>query len=247
MLKKINILFFVLFLIISIIFVLEIFEITTFFYTTNNKIETLIYIFLSIFSTSFIFINSLKKETKIVEKIIYKEKHEEIIDNEQMLIKSEEILKNKARELATDLLENLKIEPEINKYCDKLLINFAKKFNFVQGVFFVLDKRDSKFKTTGTYAFYSEEVYREFELGEGLTGQVAKEKKMLIINNIPEKYITILSGLGNGTPNYLIILPIVKEDSTIALLEFASFEKIDEDLGKIFNYLATEIANQIKI
>jgi len=247
MLKKINILFFV-FLIVSIFFAIEILEITSFVIKSDiNKIAILIYILIAILFFVIMFVSNLKKEIKIVEKIVYKEKSNEADDNELLLIKSEELLKKKAIEISTDLFEKIKFEKELNKYCDKLLIDLSKKFNFVQGVFFSLDKKDNKFKTTGTYAFYSEEVYREFELGEGLTGQVAKEKKILIINNIPEKYITILSGLGIGTPNYLVILPIVKEETTIGLIEFATFEKVDEDLGKILMFLAAEIANHINI
>jgi len=245
MTKKINILILALFSVISIFFILEISEITSLLLSdSNKKIMILIFIFISILVSIFLFVLSLKKEIQVVEKIIYKEKKEEV-DHEQLLLKHEEVLKNKAAELSNDLLNNLKSEKDIERYCDKLLINLSKKFNFVQAVFFILNKKVNKYKTVGTFAFFSEEIYREFENGEGLTGQVAKNKKILIINNIPDKYITILSGLGKSSPNHLIILPIIKDDITIGIIEFAIFEKLDEDIDKILMILANEIAFDI--
>jgi putative methionine-R-sulfoxide reductase with GAF domain len=189
-------------------------------------------------------LNSVK--SKVIEKIVYKE-IEKQAENQVDTIeeKSEEEVIEKAMELSNKVLFELGDMDDIEKYCDKLLINISKNFNIVQGVFFVLDKSDNKFKTKGTYAFYSEEVFREFELGVGLTGQVAKNKRFLTINNVPEQYIKILSGLGSGSPGFLTLIPVINDDNTIGIIEIASFEKLSDDLEKLSMHLSLEIGSDI--
>jgi two-component system chemotaxis sensor kinase CheA len=60
--------------------------------------------------------------------------------------------------------------------------------------------------------------------GEGLVGQCALERKMLLLHNVPADYVRIGSGLGSATPLHLLLVPVSYEGRAIAVLEFASFE-----------------------
>ena len=62
-----------------------------------------------------------------------------------------------------------------------------------------------------------------YEFGEGLAGQVAKEGKSINITNVPQGYITVLSGLGSASPNALAIVPVQLTDQVVGVLEIASF------------------------
>ena len=62
-----------------------------------------------------------------------------------------------------------------------------------------------------------------YEFGEGLAGQVAKEGKSINITNVPQGYITVLSGLGSASPNALAIVPVHLSDQVVGVLEIASF------------------------
>ena len=106
----------------------------------------------------------------------------------------------------------------------------SKCLDIVQGVAYALRSTDSKYFMAGSYAYYTEQTDRTFEVGEGIPGQVAKDKKILFMDNVPEDYIRVVSGLGNGSPRYLMEVPLVFEDQTWAVLELASFDKKD------FNY-----------
>lgn len=63
-----------------------------------------------------------------------------------------------------------------------------------------------------------------FQIGEGLVGQVALDKKPISLNEAPEQYISVRSALGEAPPNHIRIYPAVFEDEVMAVLEFASFE-----------------------
>ena len=62
-----------------------------------------------------------------------------------------------------------------------------------------------------------------FRLGEGLVGQCAKEKKRILLTDVPGDYVRINSGLGESPPLNIIVLPVLFEGSLRAVIELASF------------------------
>jgi CheY-like chemotaxis protein/HAMP domain-containing protein len=62
-----------------------------------------------------------------------------------------------------------------------------------------------------------------FRLGEGLVGQCAKEKKRILLTDVPGDYVKINSGLGESAPLNIIVLPVLFEGSLRAVIELASF------------------------
>jgi signal transduction histidine kinase/DNA-binding response OmpR family regulator/HAMP domain-containing protein len=62
-----------------------------------------------------------------------------------------------------------------------------------------------------------------FRIGEGLVGQCAKEKKRILLTEVPSDYVRISSGLGEAAPLNIIVLPVLFEGSMRAVIELASF------------------------
>jgi signal transduction histidine kinase/HAMP domain-containing protein/ActR/RegA family two-component response regulator len=62
-----------------------------------------------------------------------------------------------------------------------------------------------------------------FGIGDGLVGQCAKEKKRILLTEVPSDYVRINSGLGASAPLNIIVLPILFEGSVRAVVELASF------------------------
>jgi transcriptional regulator with GAF, ATPase, and Fis domain len=126
---------------------------------------------------------------------------------------------------------------------EKVLQNIAKAIDVVQGLVFVLSDADQLFHISGQYAYYSEEPVRGFPLGETLSGQVAKNKKMLNLNELPDGYITVLSGLGKNNPRHLLIAPIVYNEECIGVMELASFNPFGARKELLVQRLCESIAN----
>ena len=64
-----------------------------------------------------------------------------------------------------------------------------------------------------------------FRLGEGLVGQCGKEKKRILLTEVPSDYVRINSGLGASPPLNIIVLPVLFEGSLRAVVELASFSE----------------------
>jgi len=134
-------------------------------------------------------------------------------------------------------------------YTEIILQNIAKEMDIVQGLIFVLNQADQMFHLTGEYAYYSEEQPRSFPMGETLSGQAAKNQKILNLKEIPDGYVTVISGLGKSSPRHLIIAPIIFNDESIGVIELASFKPFGENeelLVKKINESMANLLNELR-
>ncbi len=132
------------------------------------------------------------------------------------------------------------------KFAAEALSKIASVFPMVQGLFFIRDIGTDHFSLAGDYAFYAEKKPAGFELGETLPGQVARNKELLNVQNIPEDYTTVLSGLGKATPKHLLFVPLVAEGECLGLIEISSFTPIDGRMEEIFRLASEELGEKLQ-
>ena len=95
------------------------------------------------------------------------------------------------------------------------------------------------------YALAVAETPSRFEFGEGLIGQVAVSGKSVYIDEVPEGYITIISGLGTSSPRYLLITPLTKGGDVKGVLEVATFQPLPERKRKQLEEMASMLAQRL--
>lgn len=76
----------------------------------------------------------------------------------------------------------------------------------------------------------SKSVPTEFASREGLLGQASAQGNLLVLDDVPDGYISFGSALGQDKPKYLIILPAVADGSTKAVLEMGFLKPVSEDV-----------------
>ena len=139
-------------------------------------------------------------------------------------------------------------ENKQSEFATLLMSKLSKVFEIGQGAMYFSEQLEDKevlvFK--GGYAYHKVEEGVYIDFGEGLTGQVAKAKKKIELDLVPEGYITIFSGLGESTPSFLYIYPIIDNDITLAVIEMASFTKIDSRYIESFENEISNISKYIK-
>jgi HAMP domain-containing protein/CheY-like chemotaxis protein/signal transduction histidine kinase len=85
-----------------------------------------------------------------------------------------------------------------------------------------------------------------YKVGESLVGQAALERQSILITEPPEDYIKVASGLGEGSPRNIIVMPVLFEDQVMGVVELASFtpftevqrgflEQLGETIGIVLN------------
>ena len=96
---------------------------------------------------------------------------------------------------------------------------------------------------------------QRLNLGDGLIGQCAVEKRSMLLNDSPHTYMHISSGLGNSRPISIIVLPALFEGEVKAVLELGSFERfstihtlfldqLTESIGIVLNTLAANMQTE---
>jgi HAMP domain-containing protein/CheY-like chemotaxis protein/signal transduction histidine kinase len=65
---------------------------------------------------------------------------------------------------------------------------------------------------------------RSIRMGEGLVGQCALGKHRILLSRVPRGYLRVRSSLGVGRPASVVVLPVLFEGETKAVIELASLE-----------------------
>ncbi|MCX6180821.1 MAG: GAF domain-containing protein [Bacteroidetes bacterium] len=159
--------------------------------------------------------------------------------------------KNTAAERAERVFSKLQQKSALKDFAQEFLWAVAKELEVSQGAFFIAAQRDGirYLRFVAGYAYHLPESETiEYEFGEGLSGQVAKEGKAINLSTVPDGYISILSGLGKASPNSMIIFPLKHNDEVIAVFELASFHafgKEEEEFLSEVSAKAEQVFNEV--
>jgi GAF domain-containing protein len=88
---------------------------------------------------------------------------------------------------------------------------------------------------------------KSFELGEGLVGNCALERKSVHLTEIPQNYIKVTSGLGGSNPKSLVLVPMKMEDEVLGIIEIASFDNFDEHHIQFLEDASLSIASSLNM
>jgi HAMP domain-containing protein/signal transduction histidine kinase/DNA-binding response OmpR family regulator len=129
------------------------------------------------------------------------------------------------------------------------------------GAFFVMESPggegdDFELRLIASYGYKQRKnVPTRFKVGEALVGQAALELKPILITQAPDDYVRITSGLGEGNPVNVIVLPVLFEDQVMAVVELASFqrfsnvqqtflEQLSESFGVVLNTIQANMRTE---
>ena len=130
-----------------------------------------------------------------------------------------------------------------------VLSELAPLVNAQQGVLYSQvheEGGDSHLELLATYASSGPELPRLLRLGEGLLGECARDKRRILLDDAPADFIRVSSVLGSAAPAGVIIVPVLYEGETKAVIELASYrpfgpihlafiDALTENLGVVFN------------
>jgi len=114
------------------------------------------------------------------------------------------------------------------------------------GAIYVADS-DRRYTLLGSYGYRERKhLNNSFMVGEGLVGQAAMEKLPITLT-APQDYIQINSGLGEGPPATVAVLPIIHQERVLAVLEVASFQQFSAREIALLDALIPVLATSMEI
>jgi signal transduction histidine kinase/HAMP domain-containing protein len=129
----------------------------------------------------------------------------------------------------------------------------------LQAEFYVLDQTeegDAWLTLLGSYASDGQETLgKRVSLGQGILGQCALERRKIILDNPPDTYLRVSSGLGAAPPRSVMVLPLIFENQVKGVLELASFEgfnathhalleQLTESIGIVLNTIEANMRTE---
>ncbi len=135
---------------------------------------------------------------------------------------------------------------DFTELSNQIIQNLVNYLNANQGGLFVINKdkdEDNSIQLLSAFAYDRRKyIKKEIEMGEGLIGTCAQEKKTIYMTDIPQDYISITSGLGGANPGSLLIVPLKLDDNVLGIVEIASFKEIEKHEIKFVEKVAESIA-----
>lgn len=145
-----------------------------------------------------------------------------------------------------EILQHTNQSKSREEFSNRVLINLSKHIEIVTGLFYSRNNAEPElFDVVGSFAYFSTQNPQSFVVGEGLAGQVVKNKKPLCLLNVPDGYVSIVSGLGNGSPRQILFIPLIHQGEVYGLLELAAFRDMNFDYQSFFDKECEHITEQL--
>ncbi len=123
-------------------------------------------------------------------------------------------------------------------------INFVSRYiDACAGALYKYNKETEVCELTASFAFVERKyISNQFKIGEGIVGQVAIEKKPILLKNITREEAVGHTGTVSEPPKHIYAVPLSYEQELYGVLEVASFEAITETKIEFLNAASQNIS-----
>ncbi|GAB2868424.1 response regulator [Paraburkholderia jirisanensis] len=116
-----------------------------------------------------------------------------------------------------------------------ILESVAQYIDVVVGALYVRDKINGELRRIATYGFSaeSEQGTRNFHDAESLVGQAAASHRPIVLREVPDNYVKVVSGTGISPPRSVIVQPIENDGVVNGIIELGFMRPVtprDEEL-----------------
>lgn len=124
---------------------------------------------------------------------------------------------------ASDISRIFQDADDIPEFSNKVCSTFGRLLNCGFSAFYLLNTINQKYELSGSYRFKgAAHQVTSYALQEGLVGQCAYEKHPIIQDNVPQDYFKIHSGLGESSPDTVMVIPLIFREEVLGVLELAT-------------------------
>ena len=140
-----------------------------------------------------------------------------------------------------------------------ILSELAPLVSAQHGAFYIVQTREGEEPSLRLAAGYAYQAHngevQAFRWGEGLVGQCARDGRRILLTTVPSGYISVRSGLGETSPANIVVLPVIFEGRTKAVIELASvqpfsatyldfLEQLTDSIGVVLNTIEANMRTE---
>ncbi|PZW67218.1 signal transduction histidine kinase [Pseudomonas sp. URMO17WK12:I1] len=103
-------------------------------------------------------------------------------------------------------------------------------------------------RRVATYGFSREHENTEqsFYSAEGMVGRVAHDRRLLVLDNLPADYLKVSSGLGEGKPLVVALLPVSNDGDVNGVVELGFLRPLSERDSEFLEQIAASIGASVE-
>lgn len=140
-------------------------------------------------------------------------------------------------------------DDNITRLGDEIIAALVKYTNSNQGGLYILNDDDEHRKyleLVSMFAFDTKKFQQQqIKLGEGVLGQTFLERETTLLTEIPDDYVKITSGLGDGGPKAILMVPLKVDQNVYGMVELATFGEYEPHEISFVEKLGETIASTL--
>jgi PAS domain S-box-containing protein len=195
-------------------------------------------------------INKLSEEIKKLKSSL-EEKDTELQknnDDAKIIVTEEQELKFNAFGLSrfSEIISNNR--NDLDKLGQDIISELVNYVGANSGIIYTINEDNNEYlEILSSYAPDNEKLNSSIHIGEGYVGTTFAEGTIMELDNVPEGYLKITSGLGKASPNYLAFIPLIQDEEKIGVIEIAAFHKFEKYKLEFIQKLSQNLASTILI
>ncbi|MEM5384381.1 response regulator [Paraburkholderia phymatum] len=124
----------------------------------------------------------------------------------------------------------------------------AQYLDVVVAALYVRERATASLKRIATYGFSeeSEQAARSFREAESLIGQAAVSRRTVVLNDVPDDYVKVVSGTGMSPPRNLIVMPIENDGAVNGVVELGFMRSVSARDHEFLELIANSMGDFIE-
>ncbi|MEO5346074.1 MAG: response regulator [Magnetococcus sp. YQC-9] len=123
----------------------------------------------------------------------------------------------------------LQLRTDADSFARQLIHQLTPLLDGRYGACYLLDEARQLLELKGGYGLDENGLTRALiPIGENLVGLAAQKRQLMRLNEIPDGYLKIASGLGGAAPRELLLAPLLFQDRILGVIEIATFRGFTE-------------------
>jgi len=140
--------------------------------------------------------------------------------------------------------EQLQGDQSLDKLGGNLLGFLAPYLDAQVGAVYIAE--GAQFRRFAGYAIHPGVLSETLRAGDGLIGQAARDNRAIRVHDVPAGYLPVASGVGQGTPNVLLIAPASVDGVVHSVVELGFFGAVDPAKREFLTRVAEPIAVAVR-
>ncbi|WP_260955765.1 response regulator [Pseudomonas citri] len=128
------------------------------------------------------------------------------------------------------------------------ILQFCAQYLDVVVAAIYVREENGALKRVATYGLSREDDEQQQVIvdGEGIAGQAAQQGRLIRLDDVPDDYLKVSSGLGQGLPNSVVVVPIRDDDRVNGVIELGFLRPLTERDIELLERIAGNIGVSIE-